>query len=273
MVDQTSEGFGEGFGRSFRPVARVMPPLPRPYSVETANEPKPRALRIAAGALGLVLLAWLIVPGLLADARRPAAPAPSAPLADIPAWNPLAGATPSFTLAAPMFPKEAVAFSARQHNTGGGREDVFAVGDPAEGGAHGRVVAYQPGGEARAVGTFFLEIARRAAEAGLAVARTELPGALPTRFGPAETAETVFIGEGGNRACLAFRLEPEGATLRLAGWLCGAGGRTDPAQLACLIDSLDLAPGNADLTLKAAFARKSAACQPPKPPSGRTRAM
>src|SRR4051794_13891448 len=123
MVDQTSGAIGKEFRRVSRPILD----LPRPYSVETRDEPKGSVLRFVPGVLGFIFLAWLTLPALLTGGRdRGAQEGQSAPAA-LPMWQELAGATPAFVLEATMFPSETVAFSARNH-TKGGREDIFTLG-------------------------------------------------------------------------------------------------------------------------------------------------
>ncbi len=264
MVDQTSGAIGGEFRRVSRPILD----LPRPYGVETRDEPKGSVLRFAPGVLGFIFLAWLTLPALLTGVRDRGAPEGQAAPAALPMWQETAGATPAFVLDAPMFASETVAFSARGH-TKGGREDIFTFGVP--GGAQARMVAYRPGGEAAPAGTFFLETARRAAEAGYAVVRSELPFAVGTRFGPAEAADVSLTSGGEPQSCLAFRLALETADMRLSGWLCGGARRPDRAQLACFIDRLDLAAGTTDMLLRAAFAGKSSSCPPARPAATRGR--
>lgn len=265
MVDQTSGAIRGDYRRVSRPILD----LPRPYSVETRDEPKGSVLRFAPGVLGFIFLAWLTLPTLLTGGRDRAAPGEPPAAVALPMWQEMPEAAPAFVLDAPMLASSSVASSARQH-TKGGREDIIALG--AADGPHARIVAYRPGAEAGPPGTFFLETARRAAEAGFAVTRSELPFAVGTRFGPAEAADVSLSAGGEPQSCLAFRLALETADLRISGWLCGGGARRpDRTQLACFIDRLDLAPGTSDMLLRAAFAGKSSACPPARPAATRGR--
>ena len=141
MVDQTSGAIRGEFRRVSRPILD----LPRPYSVETRDEPKGSVLRFAPGVLGFIFLAWLTLPALLTGGRDRGAPEGQAAPAALPMWQEMPGAAPAFVLDAPMLAGNAVAFSAR-HHTKGGREDIFTLG--AAGGPHARMVAYRPGDEA-----------------------------------------------------------------------------------------------------------------------------
>ncbi|MCP8938675.1 hypothetical protein NK718_09130 [Alsobacter sp. SYSU M60028] len=257
MVDHTAGEFRPKRARD------ALLSLPRSYREETEEAAAPSPLRYAAGLAGLLLLAWLTLPALLTSGRAPSAGDDAAPALPAPAWQP-AGTPPNFLLESPLFPREAISVESRRHQPGGGREDVFTAATPVAGGAFARIVVYRPGDEPRREGSFFLAMARLAAQAGYAVTRTEIPAGLMTRLGAAEASETEFLVDGQPRACLGFRLDMDGAGLNVSGWLCGAGARTDRTQLACLIDGLDLAPGVADLVMRAAFAGKSNAC-PAKP--------
>ena len=65
MVDQTSGAIRGDYRRVSRPILD----LPRPYSVETRDEPKGSVLRFAPGVLGFIFLAWLTLPTLLTGGR------------------------------------------------------------------------------------------------------------------------------------------------------------------------------------------------------------
>lgn len=152
---------------------------------------------------------------------------------------------------------------AREH-THGGREDTLmlgAFGDP----RHARIgltqkVAEQPR-------SFFVDLVRRAAEAGLSVTRNGQSRMLATKFGPVETAAVTLAGNG-EQNCQAFRFADGEAGFGLYGWLCGSDSQpVDEAQAGCFIDSLALAGNAGSPSLKVLFAqaekRRSALCPPP----------
>ena len=177
---------------------------------------------------------------------------------------------------APCFRASRLAHEARRHNPGGGREDIFTFGAP--GGEHGfaRVVAYRIGSEAGPPGTMFLEMARRAAEAGFAVARSAFPAPLPTRFGLLEVADLTLAGEAGEQRCMAWRMVADEQDLRVTGWLCGAEGKpVDRQTLTCFAERLDLPASQTDKGLRAFFSAverpRSAGCPSPRPAAPATR--
>ena len=86
----------------------------------------------------------------------------------------------------------------------------------------------------------------RAAETGLAITPLAQPGAMHTKFGDFEVAVLGLAqGDGSARECLGFRFAATAPDLRIAGFACGAEkpapSLLTKAQLACLIDTLELA--------------------------------
>jgi hypothetical protein len=155
------------------------------------------------------------------------------------------------------------ALAARRHSTGG-REDRLQFGSPGEPG-YGLVSLVRGIREGQA-GSFYVDMVRRAAEAGLSVARSGQAARLDTKFGPVETAPLVLAGAA-EQACLAFRFSDGELAFGFAGWLCGSEGRGVQAdQLACFLDRLALAKGGDDPALRILFAqadeRRSQACAP-----------
>lgn len=225
-----------------------------------------RATLLAAASPGRVLVA-LALSGLMAYALQKPAPPPTAeqilaamgtrpevPASEAPAWITVVRPAAMFSLDAPGFPRDSHAVEARRHSSGGGREEVHLFGS-AEGAGQARVILYRPGSEGGSPATFFLELARRAAEAGYAVERSAVPVQTATKFGLAETAEVIFQGGTRPQSCLAFRLLAEEAGLRISGWACSGDGRPmDRAAFACFIDRLELASAGDDKSLKAYFA-------------------
>lgn len=169
-------------------------------------------------------------------------PAPGAEPEPLPAWVAIENPMAPFNLDAAELdlPRR---HDAARHTTGGGRDDVFVFGDFGVDAPHLRLSAYRPGGEAPPPSTFFVDLVRRAGEAGLAVVRSAVATPLATRLGAVEVAEVSLSGTSGARHCLAFRLN-SAEPLRLSGWACGTAEQPAArARLACLIDRLDLVPG------------------------------
>ncbi len=208
------------------------------------------ALALAAAIAGPMLLwsslSWLTTP------RRDLLP--DSPVLEAPAWNPILKAAPAFSFEAPQFSRDQAAHEARRHNPGGGREDVFTFGAPGGEQGFARVVAYRIGSEAPPPHTFYLELARRAAEAGFAVIRTVFTEPLPSRFGLLEAAELTLSGEGGEQRCMGWRMVADEQDLRVSGWLCAGPGKVvDRRSLACFAERLDLPPAQTDKALRAFF--------------------
>lgn len=228
---------------------------------------------LAAALIGVVAIVVLVGCWLFV---RPAPVEPVAASFDIPAEpaparSALRAAPQSATAAlarpagvdldAPDFVTEKkVSFTER--DAGGGRRDTLVFGDFADGRFYLRLDALQPGGEKIGSSDFYLDMARHASRAGLAVVRIGPPAPLATRFGAFETAEmrAARAVEGGaaaagsERACLAFRLASPKSALELAGFSCGAGAKPlDRRTLGCLIDRLRYIPAAEDRLLEQFF--------------------
>jgi hypothetical protein len=244
-----------------RPVSAAPLVDPRPDWRRTLREhlreDRRRARRdglgIAAAAAVLLVSFLLVRSGLLVD--PPPAPATQAaglvaPPAD---WQPIARPAALYQLPAPELRGLPLVHQARRHRDGG-REDVLSFGAFSGDGLHLRLVVRSADPEAAAP-SFFIDLVRRAAEAGFAVTRSGAPSSVATKFGPAEAAD-VAIEEAVERDCLAFRSDHPDEALRLSGWVCGTQGRpADRQLLACLLDRLSLRPAQDDLVVKAFFAR------------------
>ena len=261
MADWTSDGLGSV---RFAPSGRGRG-LPRGLGPSLARfivlHPAFAAILVLAAVLGLTTLAWRAVSHLSQSGRDLAA---DAPVLEAPAWSSRSSRRlPGFSFESPLFPREQVAHEARRHNPGGGREDIFTFGAPGGDRGFARVVAYRIGSEAGPPGTMFLEMARRAAEAGFAVARSAFPAPLPTRFGLLEVADLTLAGDGGEQRCMAWRMVADEQDLRVTGWLCGAEGKpVDRQALTCFAERLDLPAPQTDKGLRALF---SAAERPRSP--------
>ncbi len=177
------------------------------------------------------------------------------------AWIEIANPVELFTIAAPELVKKAKIYTARQHRTGGGRQDILVAGDLNGAGPVLRLVIYHVGKEAAAPAAFFVDLARRAAETGRAITFAAQPTALSTRLGVFEAADLILTQTGSADApCLGFRLAYT-ASLRLTGFACGGKSETattlaPKAKLSCLLDSLELAPQVDDKDLVAFFAAR-----------------
>jgi hypothetical protein len=204
----------------------------------------------------MLLMSCLIVGGLAYVARqkgdggqvaaRKAVPS-TILIAPAPVWTPVASAPALYTIEKAS---GAPAIEARQH-TSGAREDALTFGRFGEA-RHMRVTFIQ--GSPESGRSFFVDIVRRAAEAGLAVSRNSLSRVVATKFGPVEAAAMTLVGNR-EQECQTFRFSERDSGFGFQGWICGADAADmDDAQLACFIDGITLA-GVSDPSVKALFVR------------------
>lgn len=191
------------------------------------------------------------------------------------AWIDIPRPREIFLLEAPEFAGAAKVYEARRHRTGGGRQDVLEFGGLDGDAPMLRLVFYRPGKEALPDPPFFVDLARRAAETGHAIARAAQPAALATRFGAFEVADVSLARNGSPaRGCLGFRFNTAETDLRIAGFACGGGKAPLPSfpskpALACLIGRIDLAPTSEDGGLVWFFAAHETVRDPNCPPPAR----
>ena len=145
---------------------------------------------------------------------------------------------------------------AKRHRTGGGRVDTLIFGQLAEPKKPWlRLSLYRIGGEEPEQPTFFVEMARRAAESRLAIVRSDVPDAMPTRFGDVETADLTLETPAGRKSCVGFRFGADREDFRMSGIACGTAERpVDRAILYCTIDRLDLLGAGSDPAVRTFFA-------------------
>ncbi|SEG75994.1 hypothetical protein SAMN04488115_11260 [Bosea lathyri] len=167
-----------------------------------------------------------------------------------------------FGLQSPELDREPTTYEARRNQDGSRREDVLAFGAFAEEKPHLllRLQVEHRGGDQPH--SFMIALVREAAARGMAVQRSSAPIAIQTRFGPAETTDTVLSDGAVDRTCIAFRMSPGSVPLAMSGWWCGAAKPADRQQLICLIDRLDLLNAGDDNVLRSEFARTETNRQP-----------
>lgn len=171
-------------------------------------------------------------------------------------WQGIARPLQAYSFEVPDVPKDQRRYESRRHAIGQGREDIVTLGVFEASAPYARVALYRPGREAAEPGSLFLDIARRAATAGLAVERSAAPAGMASKFGEFEVSDVILAGSGGSRACLAFRHVASDTDFRITGWSCGTKLRPiDRMQLACQIDRLSLVAGADDKPLRALFLR------------------
>lgn len=231
-----------------------------------------RRLEVAlvGGLAGVLAAASFISAVEEAPAPEPVKPAPVGVWMDV--TRPLA----MFSFDSQEFAPAPAVYAMRRHTTGGGREDILTFGDFAGDGAWLRLAIHQVGEEGASDQSLFVETARRASAAGLALDTLSNPAALPTRFGVAEWADARLsaAADGATREnCAVFRFGETRPALRVSGLACAPAGRTyNRSQLSCLVGRLDLTAAGGDDQLQKFFARselaRDAACPPTRRSSG-----
>lgn len=220
------------------------------------EQPEPRS-RARLPWLRMSLLSGLSIAVLVYFALHDGPSLPSGEPKDVPAsvlvapppmWRPLPQAGPVYGLDKAFAP---ATFTARQHRSGA-REDTLVLGQIAD--ARQARISLVQGLTEDGTRSFFIDIVRRAAEAGLSVARNAQSRMAPTKFGPVEMAEVTLAGAT-EQTCQAFRFADPESKFGFQGWLCGSDSQSiDPVQTACFIDRLSLASAD-NATLKGLFAR------------------
>ena len=215
---------------------RPVPPRPVP------RRALPLRLLGGAGAAALIGL-WLA--SLLVE---PPAPAALPPPVNEPLWTQGEGLyriTSEFGMAR----------SVARLRRDGARQDVLVIGDGLGAAHHARLVLHQAGPLDQPPGSFYLEIARMAALAGVAVTRSQLPQAVPSRFGSLDVAELTLTEGSSQRSCAGLRLLVGEPDLRLTGFACLGDVPREAQAFACFIDRLELNASRAETSLAAFFAK------------------
>jgi hypothetical protein len=188
------------------------------------------------------------------------------------AWEEIREASPRFVLSGPDHAREPDVYSARMNVAGGGRLDQMAFGAPDGPGPYLRLTFYRPFDEPVAGVSFWLEMARRAGEAGLALERSPpVPELVRTRLGEFEIGVLRAAGPKGPRPCLGFRHQGREPDFMISGIACLHADQALSRQaLLCALDAITLAPGQDDEALAAFFDRAGArACGPAGVTQGR----
>jgi hypothetical protein len=219
-------------------------------------------LGCAAAIAALVLLAREGVrEGAPPPAIRPVRP--TVLVAPAPIWQTIANPKPQYAVDLAELKALPQAHEARRH-ANGGREDKLAYGIFESDRPYLRLALFRGPREADRPASFFLDLARRAGEAGLAVIRRGQTAAVETKLGSLETAEVV-LSDSFERGCLAFRLQHAEIGFSAHGWHC-PGEAPERSEPGCLIDRLAMLPAAEDAALKVLFAqaerRQNPSCGP-----------
>jgi len=204
----------------------------------------------------MILMSSLMIGGLVYFAKHQDAGKQTATLKGVPSsvlvapapvWSPVASTPALYAIERATGP---LTVEARQH-TSGAREDTLALGRFGDA-RHARLTLVQ--GSAEPARSFFVDIVRRAAQAGLAVSRNAQSRMVTTKFGSVEAASMTLVGRR-EQECQAFRFSDGESGFGFQGWMCGADGAAmDDAHLACFIDGITLT-GASSPSLKALFVR------------------
>ena len=221
------------------------------------------ALGVAAFAVTIVVLASTF--GAPRDRHAPGRgdrAAELAPLegatAALSVWTEISNAGQTFILGETAFGRDPDHYAARSHSAGGGRLDQLTFGSAAQPGPFLLLSIYRPLDEPVRAVSFWLEMARRAGEAGLALERASpVPELAPTRLGPFELGALKARGRFGLRDCLGFRRQSIEPLLFISGVACPGEGRADAKDaretLVCALEAISLAGGENDRALEAFF--------------------
>jgi len=190
-----------------------------------------------------------------------------------PSWTRISHPAQLFTLDAVELSKADKSYEAMRSTQGEGREDRLVFGAAARiGEPFMEIAILRSGAEASDDAPFFVDLSRRAAAAGVAVAKAAPGEPMPSKFGELESAEARLSANGAERSCLAFRRAVPGEALRILGWYCPPeGARARAPELSCLMERLELSgttEETEDKTLRDAFAAAQArrlGCGKPPP--------
>jgi hypothetical protein len=240
--------------------------LPRPLPLRRRG----RLASLPSLRMSLLSAAAVAALAYFAAERQPASPSEPAaiPLAALltppPTWQPVAQASPLYALEG--IDPNSYAWEVRRH-VSGAREDTLTFGGFGDVG-YGRLQLIAGASEPEPA-SFYVDLVRQAAAAGLSVVRSAQAAPIATKFGPAEIAAVSLAGAS-EESCLALRGGDPALGFMMRGWICGSAAQpaTEP-QLACLIDRLALAGEDPALTALFAGAerRRALGCAPTTMPA------
>ena len=232
--------------------AEPSPPLANPPFV---RKPAVRRLpRLAAIGLVLTALATLLSFPLRGSTSLQAHAEVAAPPAPRLRWIEITKPYQLYTMDSPEFAKLPRTYAARRLETGNGRFDMLTLGNFGEAGPWLHIGIRRFGNPDAAEPGFYVDVARRAAEAGLAIAHSAAPGQIASRFGALEYASVKLERGEAGATCEAFRFGELGPDLNITGLYCAANGREpEPGAVVCLLDRLALAAAGDDVALRQVF--------------------
>ena len=228
---------------------------PRPARQAAAGRSRARRMPgFAALVLGLPTLAALLLfalrwtPTLQAHAETAAPPAMGQ------RWTEITKPYQIYTMDMPQFAGLPRTYAARRLENGNGRLDMLTLGKSAGAGPWMHLAIRRFGNPEAIEAGFYVDVARRAAEAGLAVGHSDAPEQIASRFGTMEYASVLLERGTAATPCQAFRFAELGPDLNISGVYCAGSGREpEPGTVVCLLDRLALASAGDDANLRKVF--------------------
>jgi hypothetical protein len=235
--------------------------------VERDVRPSARSRARGQGRLWLAAGLGAVSIALLLKSSEPHAPAaPSAPesVAASAIFRARTDLPPLLSVQSANGGREALTYVARRRDSDGERRDTLTIGDPGSNQAFSRLMAHVMS-PASQPSDLFVELARQAAEIGLAVDRASSPQRYAADRGVMLVSELALEGIA-RRSCIGFRLDGPG--VYLSGMACEAVGKAIERQaLDCLLDRLQATPAGVakglDALLGAPPTRRPACPRPP----------
>jgi hypothetical protein len=209
----------------------------------------------AAAAAAAVGLAYAVSDFHLdreAESEAPLAAA-SPTLPTKPVWAPITRPIQIYALDAADVAGTLANYEARRHISDNGREDVLSFGTFDGVSPYVRLSIYRAPQDIPS-SSFFLDMARTAADAGLWIGHNTVASPLVTRFGPFEAADIALGASNDPSICLGFRFFAGSPVLRITGFYCGTTTHpADRSALKCLLNRLDLVSAGDDVPLRDFF--------------------
>ncbi len=179
-----------------------------------------------------------------------------------PAWADIVKPIEIFDVTAPQFDRQPRSYLARRNVAGGGRQDFLSFGTLDGAAPYLRLSIYQVGTETVPTAPLFVDVARRAADAGLGIRHSGTPYLVPTRFGQFEVLD-LDMADAAVPACKGFRIQTSSPDLRFVGLFCPPKDKpVTAAALGCVLERIDLNASGGDGSLPRFFAKSELARNP-----------
>lgn len=226
--------------------------------------------RTMAACSGVLAAGWLVstIPGMIDNRAEASAPVEAtgslvreATASRTPEWVQIQRPTTTFSIAIDEPQGQQLRTVVRRDLASQAREDQFQVGLFSSETRFLLLALNRM--EDRQTVSFFVDMSRKAGEAGLSITRSAQPLPLNSKFGILEAADVMVSDGTVTRGCLAFRHMSDSASFSFRGWLCGTETRpADRQQLTCLIDRVTLLAAGEDRQLRTLFSKAELQRQP-----------